>query len=903
MWILHTSDLHIASDNTHTDGVLESLGKWVLECTDGKKLDFLIVSGNLTKDGSPDSFELAHRQLARFNQENILGPASKETGLPRIVVAPGPLDCVHGGGVSFENYEQFLRRLYATRSGERVSKNGVMLRQLKAITLISVPFWSDPAPGQQAGLQSLYDGMKELRLPDFEYARSTPTLLISSGFPAHLSGHDDTRRLLERLHESCQQHLEIELHLFGHGPATALLPETAALGHVALSTGLKHSSSAWPFRANLLNINFRRVPAEYPREDAFMTNRVYLQHAPDAPSSSRPHISGHLDLYFHRKLESDSECNFAAFLGELVETPQRVLVVYGLAGAGKREFERQAMLSASWGKRPVFVISKELSTYSKKSILAGFVRAVEAELNSARHSANQTAIVLIREVGAAREASEKREEFLDSDAIQELIYSRGVRIVVLSRLPIIGSDFVDSLRLPPLTDDEVARMVCQCGVDLPCDAEALGGLTGRFAGFSRVLLGEMVKSFHGMSPVAAIDASTSGRLMKDAVGGHAFINQARASIRSIETLSGGHEICEYISKKAAAHRKSGSALPLFLSASDVERENPSRPRAEYDFVFEYLTMLGVIEQVEGLGEFRLLVQAPFLAETVPRSEPPVTAPRASRPTARSVLRGFPAEPDILVLTALPEERDAVLALLDTRDTAKRNPGEIYKFHRAWLDFEGNGSDSKRYSIVVSETGKGRVPAAIATTMALERWRPSYVVLVGIAGGVKGAKVAVGDLLIASSIQDGSMTKVYSDHTDIRWDPHRVDPALLAMSRSIGRTSERLSALARSRELPAVHWGTVVTGDASLSAGEVDEQIRATFPDLIGREMEAGGVATAVWSQPYPPRFFMIRGCSDLADGDRASLEVKAMRRYVCDVTAAYAVGLLESGPIVPRPRA
>ena len=46
-----------------------------------------------------------------------------------------------------------------------------------------------------------------------------------------------------------------------------------------------------------------------------------------------------------------------------------------------------------------------------------------------------------------------------------------------------------------------------------------------------------------------------------------------------------------------------------------------------------------------------------------------------------------------------------------------------------------------------------------------------------------------------------------------------------------------------------------------------------------------------------PKFFMIRAVSDLADKNKGMVEVEQWRPYVCDVAAAYTIGLLQSGPI------
>jgi hypothetical protein len=42
---------------------------------------------------------------------------------------------------------------------------------------------------------------------------------------------------------------------------------------------------------------------------------------------------------------------------------------------------------------------------------------------------------------------------------------------------------------------------------------------------------------------------------------------------------------------------------------------------------------------------------------------------------------------------------------------------------------------------------------------------------------------------------------------------------------------------------------------------------------------------------------MVRGVSDLADQKKDSAEVKAWRKYACDIAAVYTIALLQSGPV------
>lgn len=83
----------------------------------------------------------------------------------------------------------------------------------------------------------------------------------------------------------------------------------------------------------------------------------------------------------------------------------------------------------------------------------------------------------------------------------------------------------------------------------------------------------------------------------------------------------------------------------------------------------------------------------------------------------------------------------------------------------------------------------------------------------------------------------------------------------------------------------------------IAVDTLADQFWEVWIELIGVEMEAGGVANAVAQSARRPGFFMIRGVSDLADTDKVSDEVKRWRPYACEIAAAWTIELLKSGPI------
>jgi len=194
---------------------------------------------------------------------------------------------------------------------------------------------------------------------------------------------------------------------------------------------------------------------------------------------------------------------------------------------------------------------------------------------------------------------------------------------------------------------------------------------------------------------------------------------------------------------------------------------------------------------------------------------------------------------------------------------------------------------------------GRVQAATATADALRVWHPRYVMLVGIAGGLASAGVKIGDILISDQIVDYELQKLTPAGPEVRWQVHRVDARLIGAVQNYTSASwQDLIAVQRPDDrAPKWHIGTIVTGDKVIAVEDVLAKYSAVWPKLIGVEMEAGGAAAAAFQTAEPAGFFMVRGVSDLADSKKASARVEKWRAYACDVAAAYAIALLQSGPV------
>jgi nucleoside phosphorylase len=256
--------------------------------------------------------------------------------------------------------------------------------------------------------------------------------------------------------------------------------------------------------------------------------------------------------------------------------------------------------------------------------------------------------------------------------------------------------------------------------------------------------------------------------------------------------------------------------------------------------------------------------------------------------------------DFLLITALEEERDALLSKLPGVRKLDRDGTGAHTYYEAQLPTRRQ--DGAVYRVVVTSlSGMGPTKAAIKASAVIQRWHPPYVLMIGIAGGIEG-EVALGDVMVASQVADYTRGKI-REHgpREERWMVYPADADLLDAATNFPTGWEDLVAYARPEDGNAKRRIDVIAsgGDVIASQKQIGAY-RKDWPKLIGVEMEGGGVAEGLHDDITQPRFLMIRGVSDLANGENNAETKQLWRAYACHVAAAYAVGLLRDGPVKVR---
>lgn len=164
------------------------------------------------------------------------------------------------------------------------------------------------------------------------------------------------------------------------------------------------------------------------------------------------------------------------------------------------------------------------------------------------------------------------------------------------------------------------------------------------------------------------------------------------------------------------------------------------------------------------------------------------------------------------------------------------------------------------SVVMVQSGIGKVNAAIATTLLITLFEASTVINTGSAGGI-GKNLKVGDLVLSTdlSYNDADARAFGYAYGQIPQMPERYEA-----------DKETVSLLKKSALESGwdVRHGLIVTGDSFISDKNTISEIQSHFSDALVTEMEGTAVAQTCFQFKVP--FVVVRAVSDVAD-EKASI--------------------------------
>jgi adenosylhomocysteine nucleosidase len=273
--------------------------------------------------------------------------------------------------------------------------------------------------------------------------------------------------------------------------------------------------------------------------------------------------------------------------------------------------------------------------------------------------------------------------------------------------------------------------------------------------------------------------------------------------------------------------------------------------------------------------------------------------------------------DIAIVTALPEEYEAVRERLVDPRLARTGEGRFANFYGWQLGRIRKSDGGSDYTVALATTGRaGNLDAFYAIMQTIERWNPRVVLFSGIAGGLKRDALAQGDIVLAETIWHYDYGKIVNGTYEPRHRDYPTHSGLLNQGRIFGRASVvwRDCGLIppAHAHIPKCLWGLIGSGDKVIDDLEPAfiQSILKARRELQAVEMEAAGAGAAIQKaqeRGFPVAFMMVRAISDMPkehpDASGAGTQERdEWKKYASALAAQFVVSWVASDawPFPPR---
>lgn len=251
-------------------------------------------------------------------------------------------------------------------------------------------------------------------------------------------------------------------------------------------------------------------------------------------------------------------------------------------------------------------------------------------------------------------------------------------------------------------------------------------------------------------------------------------------------------------------------------------------------------------------------------------------------------RPIPHKHGAMIITALPEEYEAVCAHIKDRVEIEHWEGSIYE--QGTFRSDGKGI----WPVAIVEIGAGNVAAARETERALAFFEPQIIFFVGVAGGIKDVKLL--DVVVANKIygyESGKAERNFKPRPEVGLPSYALvqraqkerkkDDWLKRLRRTHPNFQPKSVIGAGSNARPHVFVGPIAAGEKVIGSTQsaIYQFLRDAYSDALAVEMEGYGFLEAVYTnqRQRPIQALVVRGISDLierkADTDRTGSQVIA----------------------------
>jgi len=186
-------------------------------------------------------------------------------------------------------------------------------------------------------------------------------------------------------------------------------------------------------------------------------------------------------------------------------------------------------------------------------------------------------------------------------------------------------------------------------------------------------------------------------------------------------------------------------------------------------------------------------------------------------------------------------------------------------------------------VVLTQSGIGKVNAAMATTVLFEKYDIDYVINIGTAGGIK-RECEVLDIVLSEKVcyHDVDLTAFNYEYGQVPKFPlyFKTDDSLLSLAQKI-----------LVKENIPYHKGLIVSGDSFINKKTQVDNINKHFRDVIAVEMEACAISHICYLYNKP--CIIIRSLSDIA-GKKSHISFESFLKQSAETSGKLVLKMIQN---------
>jgi hypothetical protein len=626
--ILHISSI-LANHNTFSP---DEKSKAMFNVLDrggfvGKEFDYVVVCGNITKDGTKRSFSLAGDFLHQLLFDK--GLLKRGEYHNRVLIAPGPNDVSYDYESSeirrakyFKYYPQFYSKLFDEPesklciSFETLTK---YLKELKDLSMAALCYWDVEEQGLRNGIWRGYtEGIFSItkQALSVNYCRRyTPTLIACDCYPSiDISGIPESKKSDI---SKCLKCIGTQVLLFcGDGPHPLIHPQNHpyenvfTIGTRQIVDGLENLP-----KTNIVEIQYGPEALELKISALTKATEVLPEFAEQNHRVTRVTVP-------HSRTNIFDE--YVAEIGKIISTEKgRLIAIRGIPGSGLWDLYGNIGETIKLNNMEFAVVKKELeiSSFEDEKQVATTFRQIISNVKDKR---GENVIVALADKRRVLHERICVLENIGSTLRQNLCILRAYTSAVLYFSEFRHDEYLESnglideyLEIKALTNkDAEMEYVRKYEEDIPiAGPNDLRYLTGGFIGFSKELLEAAKEEFSSWCGAVALSQESIhrlfGQVLKDAkysTKSNVLSDHIKRFLYWFEKYPDGKEILYYI-RSLVISEKVEEAIRDGKKPSQIQITKVP-PNCEGNLAF--LRAYGVVKSGQK-GKYDLELMAPFIA--------------------------------------------------------------------------------------------------------------------------------------------------------------------------------------------------------------------------------------------------------------------------------------------------